>query len=85
MPETFDSSFCFTWLHYLTETVLNNKAFREYYYSLRKHEVRPLGRMKAIGAVMNKLTRVVYAILKKSEPFNAEMVYPINQQKEVVL
>ena len=65
--------------------VLNNKAFREYYYSLRKREVRPLNRMKAIGAVMNKLTRVVYAILKKGEPFNAEMVYPINQQKEVVL
>lgn len=65
--------------------ISNNQAFREYYYSLRKREVRPLTRMKAIGAVMNKLTRVVYAILKKGEPFNAEMVYSTNQQKEVVL
>jgi len=71
--------------HSAVGLVLNNKAFCDYYYSLRRHEVRPLGRMNAIGALMNKLARVVYAILKKGEPFNAEKVFPINQQKEVVL
>lgn len=65
--------------------VLNNKAFHEYYYSLRKREVRPLSRMKAIGAVMNKLLRVVYAILKKREPFDEAKVFPKSEQKEVVL
>jgi len=65
--------------------ISNNKAFRDYYYSLRKREVRPLSKMKAIGAVMNKLIRVVYALLKKGEPFNEEMVYQAKEPKEVVL
>lgn len=59
--------------------ISHNKAFREYYHSLRKRQVRPLSGMKAIGAVMNKLVRVVYAMLKKATPFNEQMVYATRQ------
>jgi transposase len=63
--------------------ISHNRAFGEYYHSLRKRQIRPLSGMQAIGAVMNKLLRVVYAILKKASPYNEEMIYP-TEQKEVL-
>lgn len=65
--------------------IRSNKAFRAYYQSLCNRELRPLSKMKAIGAVMNKLVRVVYALLKKGELFDPDMVYAGGQPKEVVL
>lgn len=60
--------------------ISHNRAFQEYYQSLRNRQVRPLSGMKAIGAVMNKLLRVVYAILKKGTPFNEHLIYPLSQE-----
>lgn len=65
--------------------VRSNKAFRAYYQGLRNREIRPLSKMKAIGAVMNKLVRVVYALLKKGELFDPRMICVEGQPKEVVL
>ena len=63
--------------------ISHNRAFQEYYRSLRNRQLRPLSGMKAIGAVMNKLLRVVYAILKKGTPFNEHLVYPVKQEEVI--
>ena len=63
--------------------ISHNRAFQEYYRGLRNRQLRPLSGMKAIGAVMNKLLRVVYAILKKGTPFNEHLVYPVKQEEVI--
>lgn len=54
--------------------IRNNDAFPLDYEGLRNREGKPLRKMKAMGAVMNKLLRVVYALLKKGESFDPSMV-----------
>ena len=52
--------------------IANNSAFRADYQRLRHRKHNPLPKMKAVGAMMNKLLRVIYALLKERRPFEEE-------------
>lgn len=43
--------------------IAHNPAFQAHYRRLRERKRNPLPKMKAVGAIMNKLLRVVYALL----------------------
>jgi len=49
--------------------IAHNPAFQDDYRRLRERKRNPLPKMKAVGAMMNKLLRVVYALLKERRTF----------------
>jgi len=49
--------------------IAHNPAFQADYRRLRERKRNPLPKMKAVGAMMNKLLRVVYALLKEQRAF----------------
>jgi transposase len=61
-----------------------NPAFKDYYDYLLHRDRRPLPKMKALGVIMNKLLRIVYALLSKGEDFDPQKAFP-QQSKEVAL
>jgi len=52
--------------------IAHNSAFQADYRRLRERKRNPLPKMKAVGAMMNKLLRVVYALLKEQRAFEEE-------------
>jgi transposase len=52
--------------------IAHNPAFQADYRRLRERKHNPLPKMKAVGAMMNKLLRVVYALLKERRTFEQE-------------
>jgi len=52
--------------------IAHNPVFQADYRRLRERKRNPLPKMKAVGAMMNKLLRVVYALLKERRTFEEE-------------
>ena len=52
--------------------IAHNPVFQADYRRLRERKRNPLPKMKAVGAMMNKLLRVVYALLKEHRTFEEE-------------
>jgi hypothetical protein len=52
--------------------ISHNPVFQADYRRLRERKRNPLPKMKAVGAMMNKLLRVIYALLKERRPFEEE-------------
>jgi putative component of membrane protein insertase Oxa1/YidC/SpoIIIJ protein YidD len=61
-----------------------NPVFKDHYDHLVHRDKRPLSKMKALGAMMNKLLRIVYALMSKGEDFDSQKASP-QQDKEVAL
>lgn len=56
--------------------IATNPVFQAAYRRLRERKHNPLPKMKAVGAMMNKLLRVVYALLKQRRIFQEEYQWP---------
>ncbi len=52
----------------------HNAEFQHYVQSLMLRRVHPLNKREAIGAAMNKLLRIVYALLSKQQCFQAQLL-----------
>ncbi len=57
--------------------ISHNAVFQADYRRLRERKHNPLPRMKAVGAMMNKLLRVVYALLKERRVFEEEYQWQV--------
>ncbi len=57
--------------------IAHNPVFQADYRRLRERKRNPLPRMKAVGAIMNKLLRVVYALLKERRVFEEEYQWQV--------
>ena len=57
--------------------IAHNPVFQADYRRLRERKRNPLPRMKAVGAMMNKLLRVVYALLKERRVFEEEYEWQV--------
>ena len=57
--------------------ISHNRVFQADYRRLREPKRNPLPRMKAVGAMMNKLLRVVYALLKERRAFEEEYQWQV--------
>ena len=61
----------------------HNPAFQAHYRRLRERKRNPLPKMKAVGAIMNKLFRVVSALLKERRVFQEEHQWQARPLPEV--
>ncbi len=57
--------------------IAHNPLFQADYRRLRERKHNPLPKMKAVGAMMNKLLRVVYALLKERRTFEEEYQWQV--------
>lgn len=57
--------------------ISHNPVFQADYRRLRERKCNPLPKMKAVGAMMNKLLRVIYALLKERRAFEEEYQWQI--------
>lgn len=63
-------------MRYTCLHVLNQDAgFRQAYERLQQRRAGALTKMQAIVALMNKLARVIWALLRDQVPYNAERAF----------
>jgi transposase len=61
--------------------LLHNPRIRAHYDRLIQREERPLAKMAAIGACMNKLLIYAFAVMKRRQAFDSEHSWHQSQQK----
>ena len=61
--------------------LLHNPRIRAHYDRLIQREDRPLAKMAAIGACMNKLLLYAFAVMKRRQAFDSEHSWQQSQQR----
>jgi transposase len=60
-----------TWLYFAClRLIQTNPIFKDWYLAWQKREHNPLNKMQALGALMNKLLRIVWALIKHQVTFS---------------
>lgn len=55
--------------------IQNDAAFRQAYQRLQERDHHPLCKMEALGAMMNKLIRIIWTLIVRDVPYDAQQAF----------